>query len=170
MKNTLDTNVFIYGTVSSSCAKLIHENYDNSSNIILFSVYEEYYSKLLKLNSILTTLYEETAKVPDILKLLDSQLYTKLDMIFPQIFKALRNLIINKIRNDKKQFEIILEEILEDIRYILKISPRYLYPLSSEEYEKVKQEKLVKTCIRKLKGFMKNENDRIHVALCNRFI
>tara|TARA_Y100000310_G_scaffold260603_1_gene269601 strand:- start:6428 stop:7108 length:681 start_codon:yes stop_codon:yes gene_type:complete len=175
MKTTLDTNIFLYAVISKKCAIKVSDTYKNNKyNIILRSVNEETKPKLYSLFTIFTVLRYETVKTRNAIKLIDSNFYDKFNNDFPQIYKAIRNYIIISKINDKNKIEEfieVLDNILNDIRYLVQIVSKNLYPVTKKDYSTVKGSKMFKDCINSLKNIIKNNDlDKIHMGLCNQFL
>lgn len=162
MKSTLDSNVFIYGSVSNKCSELLMDVYDRSiSNMILRSVREETYEKLIYLSSMINHFLDELRKSePD--KLIESDYYKSLRFTFPQIYDALKEYVKNHEREDIKDQ---LFRTHKDINYIIKILSRenLIYPVE-EDYDYPEDIEI------KLKKFISNDKDCRHLTLCHKYI
>ncbi|MBW2976051.1 hypothetical protein KY347_01245 [Candidatus Woesearchaeota archaeon] len=108
--------------------------------------------------------------------MIDSSFYNIFAVKYPQIYKTIRNHIINnKIDNRKKiqQFVETINSILNDIRYLIKIidSNKRLYPSTVIDYETIKKSNLFKDSMNSLKKIIKNnDGDRKSLSLCNQFL
>lgn len=177
MKITLDTNIFLYATISKKCAVKVSDTYKNDKyNIILKSVNEETKPKLHFIFTVFTILKYESINTRNAIKLIDSDLYDKFRNKYPQVYKAIRNYIIqNKIDNKDKIDKLVklLDIILNDIRYLVQMVSdiKKIYPITEEDYKKIKSSIKFKNCICSLKDIIKNnDQDKVHMSLCNQFL
>lgn len=177
MKKTLDSNIFIFATISEQCAKEVDDTYiQNKFNIIIKSVSYESRSKLLDLFTKVLVFNNEIRKTKHIEKLINSSYYNNFKEKFPQIYDALRSHIIkNKINTKKKidEFSLNLLDILNDIRYLINLvsEQKRQYPLTEDDFNKIKNLKIFIDTFDSLKTIIKNnDNDRTHLALCKCYI
>ncbi len=174
MRTSFDSNVFIYGPVSESCSDLINDYVgERYSLLILYEVFKESKNKLLKLNSIITSMLNEYNKEQKILNLLESDSYEELKKDFPQHYKSLKTTVEEGYfdTGENDNFTDYLNFLLVEIRQILSlINDRdYLYPEKEEIYE----EKITRV---DLQNFMESldylgkEADKRILALIKDFI
>ena len=177
MTSTLDSNIFIYAVISKLCAEKVEKIYkDNMFNLVLRSVSEETRPQLIRLSTIFCILKSEVIKTNNAVNLIDSQLYSTFYEEYPQIYKSIRKYIIkNKIDTKKKttKFLDVLDSIIDDIKYLVKLisNQKIIYPLTEQEFEKIKNSNLFKKCVEDLKEIIKrNDMDRVHLGLCDYFL
>lgn len=177
MKTTLDTNIFLYASISGKCARKVEEVYpSNTFNVILRVVSEESRPKLVELSMIFSVLQDEITKTRNPIKLIESDYYEHFKSKYPQIYKAMKNYIIkNNINSKKKSKELtrVVNLIINDLKYLIQLvsNERLFYPTTEEDFEKLKKSKSFKECMEKLKEIIKaNDNDRMNVSLCNEYI
>jgi hypothetical protein len=172
MKKTLDTNIFLYATVSKGCAEEVLDTYQyNSFNIVLRSVDAETRPKLIGLFTVFSVLRDELSKSKKHVNLIDSDRYSKFREDYPQLYKAVRNYFfkekqINKLIN-------LLESILNDIRFLIQIisNQKFLYPITRKDYKRILDSKRFRECFAALKEIIKrNDKDREHLCLCKHFL
>ncbi len=170
MTSTLDTNIFLYGTISNKCSELIVSTYKNNKyNIVLWSVSDETRKKLMVLNTILTIFYDELKRNKNLLNQLQSSMYHRFEQNFPQIYGSFRTLLNSKnIR--KEDVRRIILSILNNIRYFTQITHNRTYPTTKDDLVEIEKSKAFCSCIKKLNSVIKNEGDKYHMALCNQFI
>ncbi len=177
MKTTLDTNIFLYATISESCAEKVNVTYGgNSFNVILRVVSVESRPKLVELSMIFSVLRDEIAKTRNPIKLIESKYYSNFKTKYPQIYKAFRNYILkNNINNKKRSKELIriVNLILNDIKFLVQLvsNAKIFYPTTEGDFERIKKLKSFKDCMDKLKEIIKdNDNDRINLSLCEQYL
>ncbi|MFH1605741.1 MAG: hypothetical protein ABIC91_00180 [Nanoarchaeota archaeon] len=178
MKSTLDTNVFLYSTITKSCSDLIKVHYHFSKyNIILKSVSKETRPKLLDLFSFFQVFLSEIGKTKkSLVKLLDSDFYAYRRKKYPQIFDVLKNHIIkNKLEaKDKiKHFERDIQIIINDINFLIKLlsSQKISFPTTTSDFNKILVSKQYINCWNKLNNNIKiKKSDQQHLCLCNQYL
>jgi hypothetical protein len=177
MKTTLDTNIFLYASISESCAGKVNETYNkNNFNIILRIVNEESRPKLVELSMIFSVLQDEITKTRNPIKLIESDYYEYFKSKYPQIHKAIKNYIVrNNINSKKKSKELtrVVDLIINDLKFLIQLvsNGRLFFPTTEEDFEKLKKSKSFKDCMEKLKEIIKaNDNDRMNISLCNEYI
>jgi len=169
-KTTLDTNVFLYGTISTKCAELISSTFGpNSYNIVLISVLEEMRKKLMELNQMLTIFEDEMRKNKNILKQLESEMYKRFRTKYPQIYDSFHKLISTR-KPTKGDLRRIILNINSDIKYFIQIGNHHMYPTRREDFESMRKTKTYESCISKIQQIISNSGDQVHLALCDQFI
>lgn len=177
MKSTLDTNIFLYATISGHCAEKVETTYNKTNfNIILRVVSTESRPKLVELSMIFSVLQDEITKTRNPIKLIESGYYEYFKSKYPQIYKAMKNYIVKNNINNKeksKELERNVDLIINDIKYLVQLvsSERLFYPTTEEDFDKIKNSKSFKDCMDKLKEIIKaNDNYRMNLGLCNEYI
>lgn len=172
MKKTLDTNIFLYATISKECAEEVLDTYYyNSFNIVLRSVDAETRPKLLGLFTIFSVLGDELPKSKKPCNLIDSDLYSKFRDDYPQMYKAVRNYFLNE--KEINHIINLVESILNDIRFLIQIisNQKFLYPVTEEDYKSIINSKRFRECFASLQEIIKrNDKDREHLCLCKHFL
>ncbi|MFQ5621162.1 MAG: hypothetical protein ACE5FT_04925 [Candidatus Nanoarchaeia archaeon] len=174
MKETFDTNVFVYSTVSQTCATAFESTYIKSKdNIVVATIHNETRQQLRRLNERLRILQSELKPPKNPLKLLQSKLHKEyLGREFPQIYRALTRYIENnKISKENTQE---LSEVIDQIFYLMRCVDQAIrqckYPVTERDLKQIQETEPYKKILIQLQNIITNDSDCTHLALCNQYI